>query len=222
MTAFDWLVIAAVLVSGLLALVRGLSREISSILSILAAFFSALWGLQFLEQATAGAISESALNYGLAAAALFLFGYVAAALIFGRILAQIGVEEPGPIDRGLGFIFGGARGLVIVGLIYAIHSYLQPVARHAYWITEAKLYPIVHSTSKAIASLAPQQWDTDDLGLGGDEEDEEPTVEAPEPTPPAIEDAPTEPEASGQGYGRNDRASLERLLSTETTNDEDE
>ena len=201
MTGFDALVIIAIVASGLLAVVRGFAKEVCSILSILAAFLTALWGIEFLEQATDGALGESALTFALAAAGLFFFGYFLAAFLLGKAVEQIGAGETGTVDRSLGFIFGALRGLILVGLGYAVYSYLKPIDRHGEWIVSAQTYPMVKSTADAISRMAPEQWEPED--------DETEETDLAEPAP-----------ETADGYERTDRDGLDQLLTTATTSDD--
>ena len=59
----------------------------------------------------------------------------------------------GALDRTLGFIFGLARGFLLVAIVFILFSALardQPE-----WVRNARSYPILQQTQVAIESLLP-------------------------------------------------------------------
>ena len=132
----DIVISALVLLSAVIGLVRGLVKEVLSLLS---------WGLAFiiaiLFSAELGAIlpeswGSVALRQAIGFVGLFV-GVLITAGILQWLIGQL-VESTGLscTDRLLGFLFGSARGLLIalVGLVA-----LEQIASEATWWQEARL-----------------------------------------------------------------------------------
>jgi membrane protein required for colicin V production len=59
----------------------------------------------------------------------------------------------GALDRSLGFVFGLARGFLLVAIVFILFTALardQPE-----WVTNARSYPMLQRTQVAIESLLP-------------------------------------------------------------------
>ena len=154
---FSWLdviLIVIMLVSGFLAMVRGFTREVLSIFSWAVAAVAAL----YLTLENIGARSEAisppraSLRSPLPSAS-FIITLIIVSLITFRISDQVLDSRVGALDRTLGFIFGLARGFLLVAIVFILFSALardQPA-----WITDARSYPILKQTQVAIESLMP-------------------------------------------------------------------
>jgi membrane protein required for colicin V production len=87
----------------------------------------------------------------------------------------------------MGFIFGLARGFLLVAIVFILFSALardQPT-----WITEAKSYPILKQTQVAIESLMPMN---PEQYLPGGKHDEAPAPEGQPAAPGAQPGAPSD------------------------------
>ncbi len=71
-----------------------------------------------------------------------------------RIADFIVDSRIGPLDRTLGFVFGAARGalLVVVGLLF--YNWLMP-ENQLPWIANAKSKPVLESIGESIVQLLP-------------------------------------------------------------------
>ena len=59
----------------------------------------------------------------------------------------------GALDRTLGFLFGLARGFLLVAIVFILFSALARVQPE--WVSSARSYPILQQTQVAIESLLP-------------------------------------------------------------------
>lgn len=114
-TFFDYAVLFILLASALVGLLRGLFREVISLIGWVVAFWvaytyvgvAAAW---MPESLPGGSLGRSAAGF------LVLFiGVIIGAGLAGAVIGQL-LESTGlkPADRGLGLMFGLARGVVIV------------------------------------------------------------------------------------------------------------
>ena len=87
------------------------------------------------------------------AAGVFIITLIVVSLITFRISDKVLDSRVGALDRTLGFIFGLARGFLLVAIVFILFTALardQPE-----WVRNARSYPILQQTQVAIESLLP-------------------------------------------------------------------
>ena len=160
MTWFDGIVIGVVLISSVLALLRGFTNEILSILAWVVGAIAALWLFPYLTPVLRDYIPTPWLAAVVSAIAIFFAAYAVVALFTSRwsdSLMELH-DRAALLDRTLGFVFGVARGLLIVSVAYLFFVWLvqDPVDQPG-WIRNAKLRPMVESTASLLFTLAPEE-----------------------------------------------------------------
>ena len=122
----DIILIVLMLISGLLAMVRGFSREILSISSWVIAGLAAWAFYDRLAPVVAGYTqSFTTIEFVpnvVAAGIIFLITLIVVSLITLKIADFIVDSRIGPLDRTLGFIFGAARGVLLVMVLLISRS----------------------------------------------------------------------------------------------------
>jgi len=215
----DFILFGIMLISGLLALMRGLTREVLSISSwaggALAAFLA--YKHEGLRAVARGYVQPE--NHYLADIALvvgvFFFTLLVLSVVTIRLSDRILDSRIGALDRTLGFIFGLARGLLIVVVAYMFYAWLIPKDKHFMWVKQARTLPLINRTGDYIVSFLPP--DTADALLGssrarpvapGDGDG------APDGAEPGEEDPAADPGAGDKesGYRGNERGGLDRLV----------
>ena len=157
-TLFDGVLIGLMLVSGLLAMVRGFSREVLSVGSWIVAALAALYFYASLSPTVftyTQSFSSSQTVADIAAAAIvFIVALIIVSLITMKIADFIVDSKVGALDRTLGFVFGAVRGalLVVVGLLF--FNWLVPV-NQPNWVANAKSKPMLESIGEGIVQLLP-------------------------------------------------------------------
>lgn len=157
---FAWLdviLVVIMLLSGFLAMLRGLTREILSILSWAVAALASLfiyngykeWARNFVEPKL-HIIADIAL-----VAVVFIAVLLVVEFITLRLSERVLDSRVGALDRTLGFVFGLVRGLLLVVICYELFNLIVPKERYPAWVTEAKSLPVIESTGEAIISLLP-------------------------------------------------------------------
>ena len=153
MTGFDFIVLAILAVSGLLGLLRGLLKEVLSLVAYLSAFIAAIWwgptAYIWLERL----IANSLLRMGAAYAAVFVTVLVAMGLLNVTLAALIRATGLTPADHGLGALFGLARGLLIVVVLVGLGGY-TPLPQEPWW-RGAMLAPAATQAVKHLKSWLP-------------------------------------------------------------------
>ena len=199
-TITDVIVIGIILVSGLLALARGLVKEVFSIASWGGAVLVTIYGFT-----TARPIVRDLLPWPeFEAPATIITLFIGSLIIFSvashlvsKILQSTGA---GVIDRTLGFVFGLLRGVLItVVLFVGVGWYVGPKDQPA-WFRNARTVPLAALATNYLVSLAPEHMRKSLPKIIAPER----RSGAREPSIPTTADTPA--------YRSPDRRSLQRLI----------
>ena len=145
---------AVMLISGLMAIMRGLSREVLSLVAwgaaAVAAFY-AIFSEPVRKQATdllKPYIGENDVVVTIAVAgAVFLMVLIVLSIIGAKISDALLETGAGPIDRTLGFFYGLARGLVLMMAVFIFYVWLVPRDKIDNAVRDAMTLPLVTSVS---------------------------------------------------------------------------
>ena len=158
-TILDGIVLGVSLFSAILAMVRGFSREVLSVASWVgaaaAAYFLYPYLLPFAKQYTT---SDNVALAG-SAAAIFLIALIIISFITMRIADFIIDSRIGALDRTLGFLFGAARGILLVVVAMLFFNWLVAPAQQPEWVTTAKSKPLLDSLGAKLIALLPENAD---------------------------------------------------------------
>ena len=156
-TALDFGLLAIMLVSGLLAMVRGFMREILSIAAWGAAALVTLYGYPRLLPAAQDWLrgNETLAKVGVIAA-LFLGTLIVVSVVTVRISDMILDSRIGALDRTLGFLFGLGRGLLIVVAAFWFFTMLVPDKQRPDWVTFAKSRTVLQGTADGLVAILPE------------------------------------------------------------------
>lgn len=161
LTYLDVGLLAICFLSGLLAMYRGLTRELLSILSWLAAAAAVLYFVLFhrpfaedLAQQINAPVSIAQIAIG---GIIFLIVLVIVHLITARISDTILDSRVGMIDRILGFAFGAVRGFILVVIPFMFYeSFVPDPQQQVPWVREAKSLPMIRSTGETFRIVLTQ------------------------------------------------------------------
>jgi membrane protein required for colicin V production len=141
MTIFDFVVLLILFVSIAISVMRGLLREVLSLVSWVGAFFVAKYGAPVVAGWLPGVVSHPNARLALG----FVLVMVASVLLFSLISLQIVklVKITGlrGTDRALGAFFGLARG-VLVAVLLVLLAGLTPLPKEPYWRDAFFRYPL--------------------------------------------------------------------------------
>ena len=141
----DFILAGIMLVSGILALARGFTREVLSLAAWIAAAVAAYYAIkqpQLLEVA-ASHISNPTIALVTVAAITFVLVLIIASIISVRISDRVVDSAAGAFDRTLGFIYGLVRGLVFVAICLIAYGAVQPPDKQEDWVRNAQSFPLV-------------------------------------------------------------------------------
>lgn len=191
-TLLDGIVAGFTLVSAMLAMVRGFSREVLSIASWVAAAAAAYLFYKPVLPFVEPYIGDERIAMAAAAGVVFLIALIIVTIITMKIADFIIDSRVGALDRALGFIYGAARGIVVLSVALLFLNWLV-TANPPAWVTEAKSRPLLESVGAWIEGLLPENPETLIPKLGsGDEAAPEGGATPAEPNNEAPAEAPAD------------------------------
>ena len=214
-TWLDMLLLGIMLISGLLAMIRGFIREILSIAAWAgaAAVTVLLYG-PLLPIAKAN-ISSDMVASGVVIGGVFLLTLLIVSSVTVRISDKVLDSRIGALDRTLGFLFGLGRGLIIVVVAFLFFAWLVPPAKQPDGVRNAKSLEVLNKTGEWLQALLPQDMDNYlsqwfKRRPKGDEQE-------PPEAPPGRRSNLGFPEITGavqsrDGYQRADRTDMRQLI----------
>jgi membrane protein required for colicin V production len=155
----DFILFGIMLVSGLLALARGFTRELLSLVA---------WGLAAAAAWYASKQkplldlvlphvdpNKPVIAQIVVAAVAFILVLIIASVIGVKISDRVVDSSAGAFDRTLGFVYGAARGLVLVAICYLFYGWLLPVEKQEDWVRNAVSLPTIQWVSKTMMAYMP-------------------------------------------------------------------
>ncbi len=193
-TILDLVLLAVMLISGLLAMVRGFMREILSIAAWGAAALVTLYAFSKLLPT-----AKTYFNNDTVASVVVVAGVFS--IITVRISDMILDSRIGALDRTLGFLFGLARGLLIVVVAYQFFAWLVPDKQRPDWVTTAKSRVVLQGTGEWLMSLLPDDPENTILKRFKKNKPDDDQTDTEQAAP-----------ATGDGYSKPARDSLKKLI----------
>ena len=215
MTLLDIILIGVMLISALLAMIRGFMREILSIAAWVIAAVATLYAYSRLLPWAKGYFNNDIIAAGAVVGGTFLGTLLIVSIITVRFSDMVLDSRVGALDRTLGFLFGLARGLVIVVVAFLFFAWLVPPRTQPGWVANAKSRVVLQSTGDWLISMLPDDPESTILRR----------LKRPKPEDGEPQDPPSDqrsdlrgpsgaPETTG--YGQNDRAGMQRLIQGNT------
>ncbi|MGE0845072.1 MAG: CvpA family protein [Flavobacteriaceae bacterium] len=205
LTGLDVILIIVMLLSALLAMVRGMTREVLSIASWVAGAVATIYFFPMFRDSVRDILQPNWLADIVLALGIFIVTLMIVSFITMRISDFILDSRIGPLDRTLGFFFGLGRGLLLVIIAFVFFDWLVPPANQPGWIRDARSAPMLRDAGDKIIAMLPDDPESAILKrlkerVGGDE---------PEATPT---DPDAEPKPGEPGYQESQRNGLNQLL----------
>jgi len=209
----DLILAGIMIISGLLALMRGFTREVLSLIAWGAAAVGAYFAIHSAELVGFASqylqpdiVAKIAVGGG-----IFLVVLIIVSLISVKLSDVVVDSAAGAFDRTLGFFYGLARGLVLVVIAYLFYGWLIPIERQEDWVKNARTLPIIQSVGEVILSLVPP-----DIA----ETLTNSSILSNQNAPSTIQQPPAAPSGSGEttaptdeeGYKKNESQGLDQLI----------
>lgn len=151
----DIILVVIMILSGFLAMLRGLTREMLSIMSWALAALVTLFAYTYFKNDIRGMIDTPMLADAVLIISVFILSLILFSLVTVNISERVLDSRVGAVDRTLGFIYGLVRGLILVVIAYLIVGQIVEKQNFPRWITDARSLPLIESAGEGIKSLLP-------------------------------------------------------------------
>jgi membrane protein required for colicin V production len=182
-------------------MVRGFVREVLSVASWVAAVAAAYFFHQPFVPLISPYIESPTVAVVVTAAAIFFIALIVASYITMRIADFVIDSRAGVLDRLLGFVYGAARGVVLVVIALLFFDWLVP--NPPTWVSQAMSKPTLDRIGEELVAALPEDIESSILRHFRDEDVPGGTVPPPAEGPTGV---------PGQTYDPNSRQGLDHLI----------
>ncbi len=156
----DFVVLAVVLVSGLVGVLRGLVREVLGVAAwIAAAWVASPYGLfPYVVPWVRKQVSDPGVGDIVAFGGVFLVALVVLWIIVGAISSRVRGSALGGLDRTFGLVFGIVRGAVLLAATYILGGFLSPSDGWPAPVQQARLLTPVYQGAEWLANQVPPTY----------------------------------------------------------------
>ncbi|ADH88395.1 Colicin V production protein [Ancylobacter novellus DSM 506] len=198
MTLLDIILVAVMVISGLLAMVRGFVREVFAIASWVIAAVVTLYAYPHVLPLAKQYIANDTFAMAASVGGVFLVTLLIVSIITVRISDLVLDSRIGALDRTLGFLFGLARGFLIMVVAFLFFNWLvQNEQGQPEWIRDARSKVVLQSAGDWLISVLPEDPETliRDIRNSREAEPTEPPPEPFNPGPAPAAPGPAKPPA---------------------------
>jgi len=149
----DYAILAVVVLSAAISVLRGFLREAISLLGWVLAFWLALTFADDVSALFKNSITQPSIRHGVAFFAILVGTLVITAVVMYFVRVIIDKTEITGTDRALGVVFGVARGIVIVAIL-VLFAGLTALPKDPWW-RESLFLPHFQVLAMEIRSLLP-------------------------------------------------------------------
>lgn len=170
MTLFDLFIVVVLVVSGLFAWVRGLTREIVTLIAIIIAVFADLWfGAAFSTLFGDGTVAPI-IGYSV----LFLLVFVVASVLIELLIGRFLGKDPKRWDQIAGAVFGLFRGWLLLGLVYLALNIYFGETNPPDWLANSALKQPIAAAADLFESLGLEPVENDGAVENGESSQTDP------------------------------------------------
>lgn len=161
-TIVDAVIGVVVLISAILAYGRGLTREVFTLGVWLLAALAALQFYPMVEPIvedleTAAGIGLGSFRPWAAVLVTFVLSLIVLSVIGSAISSMIRNSVLGSIDKGLGFLFGALRGLLLLAVVWMLFDKASPATLATEAVAGSRGAGIVKDTATALSEAMPAE-----------------------------------------------------------------
>ena len=154
-TPLDGILIGVMLISAILAMIRGFMREILSIAAWILAALATLYAYSKLLPYAKSYVNNEIVATAAVVAGTFLLTLLVVSVVTVRFSDMVLDSRVGALDRTLGFLFGLGRGLLIVVVAFLFFDWLVPSKTQPAWVANAKSKVVLQGTGDWLKSMLP-------------------------------------------------------------------
>jgi membrane protein required for colicin V production len=159
MTWVDGVLLLVMVISAILAFLRGFVQEFLGIAAWIGAGLGAFWLQDGVAPFVEGTVEPRWLAEGIVIGSLFLIILVILKLLIHALAGKVQKSPLGGVDRSLGALFGLARGAVMGMLAYVLAGLVFPAVDQ--WpepVREARALPHVVDGARWLVDLLPEEY----------------------------------------------------------------
>jgi membrane protein required for colicin V production len=151
----DIILLVVMLISGLLAMVRGFMREVLSIAAWVLAAVATLYSYGKLLPLAKQYFNNDVVAAVAVVGGVFLLTLLVVSVLTIRVSDMVLDSRVGALDRTLGFLFGLGRGLIIVVIAFQFFTWLVPDRSQPDWVRSAKSRVVLAGAGQWLMSMLP-------------------------------------------------------------------
>lgn len=211
--------VAILVISGILAYLRGFVRETLSVVAWVGATFATLYGYRYLEPHARQIVENRMIADVVTAVALFVATLSVLTLAAHFAARKVRDSAAGGFDRSMGFVFGIFRGLVLVSLVFLSATWFWGRQDLPKPLREARTYPLIEGSTEMLLALIPDNarlTAENATGIGKTRDkatsSERTLRKLLEPRPEKGKITDFTGDSRNRGYGRLERSEMQRLI----------
>ena len=205
----DIAVAIVLLISAFLAYVRGLVQEILSVAGWIGGGLIAFYAFPYAKPFARDLVSIEPAADLAAAIAVFVISLAILSILTSAISKRVQNSGLNALDRSLGFLFGLARGGVLISLLYIAIEWMMPIVDQPTWLRGARTISLIESSAQQLRSLFPE--DAAAANTAGTRTNK--LIESKNVIEGLISPKPKNSDTEALvGYGRKIRNEMERLI----------
>lgn len=156
MNLTDIVILVIILLSGLLALIRGFVKEVLGMAGWVGAAFVTLYLFRPVVPYFRSFITIPWLADAAAGLVIFVIALILLSGISHAIAVRVHQSNFSALDKSLGLMFGLLRGVVVVCLAYLALAWAMPPDQYPPWMQGARTMPLVERGAQLIKGLIPE------------------------------------------------------------------
>lgn len=158
MESFDIAAVVVALLSGVIGVTRGLTREVLGLISWFAAILAAYFGFPFANKIALDYIQNPSIAQYVTYFAIFIIFLILFSIISNVLSSLIKKTMLGGIDRTLGFAFGIARAFVIFALMIIILGFFFNESNTPSFFTNSKSFSHLKLFGEELYDVLPEKF----------------------------------------------------------------
>ncbi|MDO8605641.1 MAG: CvpA family protein [Phaeospirillum sp.] len=216
-TAVDVVVAVVLLGSAGFAFLRGFVHEVLSITSWVGAVFVTLYGFPHAQPFFRSHIGTAWAADAATGAALFLVTLLLLSLLTKRVSDTVRRSALNSVDSSLGFVFGLARGAILVSLAYMSAAWLfDDPEQQPGWLAESRSRPWLERGAGVLQGLAPSGFGKAQATAREASAETRQLIEAEKTFQKFVSPQPAQPPANAASNGKADAAPAKGGYDTES------
>ncbi len=209
----DIAIVAILLISGALAFFRGAAREMLAIAGWVAAAAAAYYGFEYVRPYSLQLIGVPIVADAITGVGLFVGALMVISLVNGAISRRIKMSSLDTLDRSLGFLFGLARGALVICIVYLVMVMFMPPEEQPLAVHEARALPLVELGAGWLVLAIPpdkrEEWAGSIVAARSFAEE---TLERKNALDVLMSPPPVAGSADGTDYSDAERTDMDRLI----------